>query len=59
MLDRIKAMADRNNDGKLDKNDLESLRGDNNGLMIDKLKAKADANNDGKLSMDDIKSALR
>lgn len=56
LLDDIKAKADTNGDGKIDQNDLETLRNDQNGGVIDKLKAMADRNADSKLDIDDLKS---
>jgi len=55
LFDELKAKADMNNDGKIDKADLDHLNNGENSSMIDNLKAKADTNNDGKLSFDDIK----
>ena len=58
LIDDLKAKADANGGGKIDKADLEALQGgegENNG-MLDKLKAIADQNDDGKLSLDDVKS---
>ena len=56
LLDDIKTKADANGDGKLNSEDLESLRSGNNGQLIDKLKAAADQNDDGKLSFEDVKN---
>jgi hypothetical protein len=56
-FDDLKAKADRNDDGKINMDDLESLRGGDNDGLIDRLKEKA-AGSDGKLDMDDVKSQL-
>ena len=47
LFDELKAKADMNNDGKIDKADLDHLNNGENSSMIDNLKAKADTNNDG------------
>ncbi|MDZ7786062.1 MAG: hypothetical protein U5L95_02990 [Candidatus Saccharibacteria bacterium] len=52
----IKAKADANGDGKVNKDDLEALRDDMNGDKIDQLKSVADQNGDGKLTLDDVKN---
>lgn len=54
-IDDLKAKADANGDGKLSKDDLESLKKEDNGSKIEQLKA-ADQNNDGKISFDDVKN---
>lgn len=56
LLDDLKSKADKNDDGRLDKDDLESLKnGDgNHDTWLDKLKDKADQNGDGKVGMDDF-----
>lgn len=57
IIDDIKARVDANGDGKISKEDLESLQaeGENN-QIIEKLKEFADQNGDGSISLDDIKS---
>lgn len=57
-MDQMKSKADQNRDGRVSKDDLDSMRDDNNSGMIDKLKAKADTNNDSKVSMDDLKNIM-
>ncbi len=59
IIDKLKDKADRNDDGKVSKADLEHMRNSSNSGLIDSLKAKADVNNDGGLSMEDIKSLVR
>lgn len=56
LIDDLKAKADANGDGKLSKDDLESLKNEDNGSTIDQLKAVADQNNDGKINFDDVKN---
>lgn len=53
ILDDIKAKADANGDGKINADDLESLRNDENSSVIDKLKETA-LGSDGKFSMEDV-----
>lgn len=55
LLDDIKAKADANGDGKINMEDLEALRTDENGSIIDQLKEKV-AGEDEKLNFDDIKN---
>ncbi len=54
IFDDIKAKADANGDGKLTKDDLETLRDKLPADKLDSLKAKADANGDGKLDLADL-----
>jgi hypothetical protein len=56
LLDEIKAKADANGDGKVDKADLEALRSGENAGAIDQLESLADQNGDGKITLDDAKS---
>ncbi len=56
LIEDIKAKADQSGDGKVSKDDLESMKDGNNDGIIDKLKGMADQNEDGRLSFDDIKS---
>lgn len=56
LFDTLKAKADANGDGKIDKNDLEGMKDGTNNEHIDKLKAMADRNGDGKLSVEDAKN---
>lgn len=56
LFDDLKAKADINNDGKINKEDLEALRSGENSSIIDSLKEKADMNDDGKLNLDDLKA---
>lgn len=56
-FDNLKAKADINGDGKLSKEDIDSLK--DKGLpqdAIEKLKGLADHNDDGKINLDDIKN---
>ncbi len=55
IFDDLKAKADANGDGKISKEDLESLRDKLPADTLDGLKAKADANGDGKLDLADLK----
>ncbi len=56
LFDDIKAKADANGDGKVDKTDLESLKDGDNNPIIDQLKEVADHNADGKLDMSDLRN---
>ena len=56
LIDDLKAKADRNGDGKLNAEDLESLKDGLNNEQLDRLKQLADRNQDGKLSWDDVKN---
>ncbi|PID31844.1 hypothetical protein CR970_03700 [Candidatus Saccharibacteria bacterium] len=56
MFDDLKAKADANGDGKISKEDLDSLRDQLPGDQLDKLKNLADQNDDGKIDLNDIKS---
>jgi hypothetical protein len=53
ILDDIKAKADANGDGKVNLDDLESLRNDQNSEAIDSLKERA-TGSDGKLDLGDL-----
>lgn len=55
LFDDIKAKADTNGDGKINKDDLEALRSGDNNDLINKLKDLADQNDDGKLNLNDLK----
>lgn len=58
IFDDLKAKADLNSDGKLSKEDIDSLK--EKGLtqdVIGKLKGLADQNDDGKINLDDIKNS--
>lgn len=55
LLDQLKNAADRNGDGRLNKDDLEALKDGSNNEILDKMKDMADQNNDGKVSFDDVK----
>ena len=56
LLEDLKKMADRNGDGRLSKEDLDSLKGNDgdNNQWIEKLKEKADHNGDGKIGKEDL-----
>ena len=52
--DKATDIGDRNNDGRISKEDLEQLKDGSNDGHIEKLKEKADANEDGKVDMNDL-----
>jgi hypothetical protein len=57
VLDDIKAKMDANDDGKLNKDDLEDLK--QKGLdqdIVTQLKVRADQNGDGKVDLADLKA---
>lgn len=56
ILDQLKGLADRNGDGKINKEDLDALKDGSNDSVLDKLKEVADQNDDGKLNLDDAKN---
>lgn len=56
LIDDIKAKADANGDGKINKDDLEALRTGENSQKIDELKSLADQNDDGQLNFEDVKN---
>jgi hypothetical protein len=55
LFDALKAKADMNGDGKITKEDLESLKSPENKDKIEQLKGVADRNKDGKLDLSDAK----
>lgn len=59
IIDKLQNLADRNQDGKVSKADLDSMKGEHDSSVINSLKMKADLNGDGRLSMDDIKSMMK
>lgn len=56
ILDELKAKADTNGDGKVDRSDIEALKSKypDYADTLDELKAKADANNDGRVNFSDV-----
>jgi Ca2+-binding EF-hand superfamily protein len=56
LIDELKKKADQNGDGRISKEDLDELKGGNDGdnIWLDKLKAQADQNGDGKIGLDDF-----
>ena len=54
IFDDLRSKADANGDGKINKDDLEALRGHISDDQIDDLKKKADANGDGKVDASDL-----
>lgn len=54
IVDIIKSQMDLNKDGKLSKEDLESLKDGKSNALIDQLKKQADLNKDGKIDAKDL-----
>lgn len=56
LLDDIQAKADANGDGKINADDLNSLKDQLPTDLFDQVKGKLDASGDGKVGLDDLKS---
>ncbi len=56
LIDDLKSRADQNGDGKITKEDLESLQDKLPKDQLEKLKSVADQNGDGKVDMNDVKN---
>ena len=56
LFNKLKAQADANGDGKINKDDLEALRSEDNTEMLEELKDIADQNDDGKIDLNDLKN---
>ncbi len=55
-IDDLKAKADQNGDGKINKEDLDGLQDKLPKDQVEKLKNMADQNGDGKIDVNDIKN---
>jgi Ca2+-binding EF-hand superfamily protein len=56
LLNQLTQLADKNGDGKLSVEDLESLKGGANDQILQQLQDKADQNGDGKLDISDLQN---
>lgn len=54
LFEQLKNIADKNGDGKIGFEDLETLKNGENNSLIDQLEQQADQNADGKLDISDL-----